>query len=150
MKDEYKQIESGEFELPETTYVRDVESRVFQGIILQCITKIDGVSLSSQTFFDSLLGRESQERGRGIYVEQDLKKHSVHIKIEVNIEYGLKIPEKAEEIQTKIAEMVSKLSGLHVSCVHVIFKNLIVENEIKEKQDEVEEIKEDVAYSTGL
>lgn len=39
--------------------------------------------------------------------------------------YGTSIPGKAEEIQTKIAEEITKLTGLHVASVHVVFKNVI-------------------------
>ena len=45
---------------------------------------------------------------------------------EVNVEYGLPLPEKAEEIQTKISHEISRLTGLHVSTIHVVFKNLII------------------------
>jgi uncharacterized alkaline shock family protein YloU len=41
------------------------------------------------------------------------------------VAYGVCIPEKAEEVQMKISEKVSRFTGLHVACVHVIFKNLI-------------------------
>lgn len=45
--------------------------------------------------------------------------------MEVNIIFGVKIPQKAEEIQTKISEEITKLTGLHVASVHVVFKNVI-------------------------
>lgn len=113
-----------EIDLPETTYIRDIESRVFQGIVLQCLAKVEGIGLIEGTLFDSLLGRDV-ERIKGIHVEQDLKKHSVFIRVEVNVLYGVSIPEKAEEIQNKIIKEITTFTGLHVSSVHVIFKNLI-------------------------
>jgi uncharacterized alkaline shock family protein YloU len=132
-------MDSKEFELPLTTYVRDIESRVFQGIVLKCLSKIKGVGLIEGNLFDSILGRES-ERIKGIFVEQDLKKHSVFVRVEINVFYGYSIPEKAEEIQNLIIKEIITYTGLHVSCVHVIFKNLISENfenkEIKKKDPE--------------
>ena len=129
MHDKFKEMDAKELEFAETTYVRDIESRVFQAIALQCLAKIDGIALMGSNLIDNLLGRESGERIKGIYVEQDQKKHSVYIRVEVNIRYGISIPEKAEEIQGKIVEEICKYTGLHISCVHVIFKNLIIENE---------------------
>ncbi len=125
-KNPLKEMDQRELELPETLFSRDIESKVFQSIILQCIAKIDGVSLLGGTLIDNLLGREGMDCMKGISIEQDLKQHSVSIDVEVNILYGISIPEKAEEIQNKIVEEISSLTGLHVSRVHVIFKGLFL------------------------
>ena len=73
---------------------------------------------------DHLLGR-SNEKLRGIYVDQDPKSHSVGVKVEVNVHYGVSIPLKSEEIQKKVVEAITDFTGLHVSCVHVIFKSVV-------------------------
>lgn len=122
-------VDPKEFEFPETVFIRDIETRVFQSIILQGLSKIKGIGLLDGNFFDSLLGRENSVGSvKGIYVEQDQHNHSVSIKVEVNVGYGLSIPEKAEEIQTILTEEMTKLTGVHVACVHVIFKNLFIVN----------------------
>lgn len=128
-------LDSQEIELPDTSFSRDIENRVIQGIILQALSKIEGISLMEGNLIDNLLGRESSERIKGIYVEQDQKRHSVSIKVEININYGISIPQKSEEIQDKVVEEISNLTGLHVSNVHVVFKNLIppkLENDSEE------------------
>ena len=124
MYDQLKNMDAREIELPETVFIRDIETRVFQGIALQCLAKIEGIGLIEGNLFDSLLGRDL-ERIKGIHVEQDQKKHSVDVRVEINILYGVSIPEKAEEVQTRLAEEISQWSGLHVASVHVIFKDLI-------------------------
>ncbi len=118
-------LETKEIELPETLYVRDIENRVFQGIVLQCLAKVKGITLVEGNFIDTIFNRGSPEGIKGILAEQDSKNQTVSIRIEVNICYGKPIPEKAEEIQNKVAEEVTKLTGLHVSCVHVVFKNVV-------------------------
>lgn len=124
MYDKLKNMDSKEIELPDTVFIRDIETRVFQGIVLQSLAKIEGIGLLEGNLFDSLLGREI-ESIKGIHVEQDQKKHSVEIRVEINIVYGIPIPEKAEEIQSKVVEEISSWTGLHVASVHVIFKDLI-------------------------
>lgn len=141
MYDTLKQMDAKELELPETTFIRDIESKVFQAITLQCLAKIEGISLLENNLFDSLLGREF-DRVKGIYVEQDQKKHSVRVRIEINIEYGISIPKKSEEIQSKIVEEISTLTGLHVASVHVIFKSLITQGAEEEKDVEAQEVEE--------
>ncbi|NGX56233.1 MAG: hypothetical protein K1060chlam5_00470 [Candidatus Anoxychlamydiales bacterium] len=146
MNEKFSQIDSKELQLPDTTFSRDIESKIFQAIIFQCLLKIEGISLPGKNLIDSILGRDAKDRYTGIYVEQDLKEHSVSIKVEVNIKYGLSIPEKSEEIQSKIIEEISKFTGLHVSCVHVIFKHLILKSMLKEEESD-EESDEDTVKS---
>ena len=140
MFDQLKNIDSREMQLPDTVFIRDIESRVFQAICLQTLAQIEGIGLLEGNIIDSLLGREL-ERVKGIHVEQDEKKNSVDIRVEINITYGVSIPEKAEEVQTRLAQEVSRWSGLHVGSVHVIFKDLILPiNEQKmQPQAEMEE-----------
>lgn len=131
IKMDTKKVDTKEFELPETVFIRDIENRVFQGIVLQCLATIEGITLVEGNFIDNILGRSGVENLKGIISEQDNKTHSVKIKVEINICYGNSIPEKAEEIQTKIADEITKLTGLHVSCVHVVFKNVVPYDQMK-------------------
>jgi uncharacterized alkaline shock family protein YloU len=124
MHNPLKQIDTKELELPETVFIRDIESRVFQSIVLQSLSQIDGVETLEGNLFDSLLG-DSLDGVKGIHVDQDQKSHSVNVRIEINVAYGLSIPDKAEEIQNKILQDISRLTSLHVGAVHVVFKNLI-------------------------
>ncbi|MDE3056090.1 MAG: Asp23/Gls24 family envelope stress response protein [Verrucomicrobiota bacterium] len=119
-----KNIDSKEVKLPDTIFIRDIETRVFQGIVIQVLAKISGIALLEGNFFDSLLGREV-ESVKGIYVEQDQKKHSLSIRVEIKVAQEVSIPEKAEEIQSRLVEEISRWTGLHVASVHVIFKELL-------------------------
>ncbi|MCH9624843.1 MAG: hypothetical protein S4CHLAM123_00040 [Chlamydiales bacterium] len=129
-------VDTKEFELPETVFSRDIETRVIQIIILQCLGKIEGVGLIGGTLIDTLLGREI-ERIKGISVEQDSKNHLVKVRVEINVLYGILIPDKAEEIQTKIVQEIVRLTGLHVATVHVVIKGLISE-EIQASEEKEE------------
>ncbi len=130
MHSQLKHIDRKEVDLPDMVFIWDIESRVFQSITIQCLAKIEGVALLEGNFIDHLLGRDVNERVKGIHVEQDQKHQTVQIKIEINVAYGVAIPQKAEEIQAKVAEEVSVLTGLHVGSVHVVFKNLIQERSV--------------------
>lgn len=124
-KNESVRIDHKEFELPETVFVRDIENRVFQAIVLQCLAKIKDISLVEGNFMDNIFGKGRIEGVKGIHADQDSKTHSVKIRVEVNVSYGVTIPEKADEIHERVTEEVTRLTGLHVACVHVVFKNLI-------------------------
>jgi uncharacterized alkaline shock family protein YloU len=98
IKVDKKKVDTKEFELPETIFIRDIEDKVLQSIVLQCLAQIDGISLVEGNFIDHILGR-SAEGVKGIFAEQDDKNQSVRIKVEVNVLYGISIPEKAEKLQ---------------------------------------------------
>jgi len=130
MKVDVKKVDTKEFNLPETFFIRDIENRVFQGIVLQCLAEIEGIGLVEGNFIDSIFSR-GQEGIAGIHVDQESKNQSVTVKIEINVQYGFSIPEKAEEIQTLVANEITKITGLHVSTVHVVFKNVLPVDQIK-------------------
>ncbi len=132
MHDPLKNMDAREIELPNTVFIRDIETRVLQGIVLQVLSKIEHISLIEGNIFDSLLGRDL-ERIKGIHVEQEQKGRSVNIRVEINIVYGISIPEKAEEIQVKLTEEVTKWTGLHVGAIHVVFKQLVAPLEPSEE-----------------
>ena len=131
MTQNFTAVESKEALSPETVFARDIETRVFQAIAVKCLSKIKGISLLEGNMLDSFLGREGPERIKGILVEQDSKSHSINMKIELNIAYGLSIPEKAEEVQAKLVEDIIRLTGLHVASVHIVFKNLLPEKQLE-------------------
>lgn len=124
-------VDTKELELPDTLFIRDVENKVFQGIVLQCLSRIEGIALVEGNFIDNIFGRTALEGVKGISIEQDSKSPSVSVKIEVNICYGYSIPEKAEEIQTICAEEITRLTGLHVASVHIVFKNVVLSEQLK-------------------
>jgi uncharacterized alkaline shock family protein YloU len=146
MNDKLTQVDTKELELPDTLFIRDIDSKVFQTIALQALLNIEGVSILEGNLIDSFFGRDGPDRIKGIYVEQDLKNHAVTIKIEVNVAYGVALPEKADEIQNKVAHEVSRLTGLHVSCVHVVFKNLVLPKQQQQQPMEEHEEKAELAY----
>ncbi len=78
-------MDTRELELPETTFIRDIENRVFQTIVLQCLAKIEGISLLEGKLLESFFSRDNVEGISGIHAEQDSKNHSVSVKVEVNV-----------------------------------------------------------------
>lgn len=136
MLEKKAKVDIKEFEFPETVYIRDIENQVFQGIVLKVLSDIEGIALIEGNFFDTILGRDSHEGTKGIYAEQDSKSQSVAIKIEINVCYGVSIPEKAEEIQEKVDTAVTRITGLHVSCVHVVFKNIVPHMAVAKVEEE--------------
>lgn len=154
MNEQFKEIDTKELEFADTVFIRDIESRVFQTIAIKCLSRIQGIALIEGNLIDHFLSREGHERIKGVHVEQDQKNYMVSLKIEVNIDYDISLPEKAEEIQSTITREIYRLTGLHVATVHVVFKGIIPEKLpemlVPESISDESESKEEVAeYSTS-
>jgi uncharacterized alkaline shock family protein YloU len=131
MFNDFRKNDAKEIPVKETLFIRDIETRVFQAITIKCLSLIEGIALIEGSFIDHLLGREGIERNKGIYVDQDGKNQSVAVRVELNVAYGISIPDKAQEIQQKIVNDIFSLTGLTVSVVHVIFKSLLPDDDLE-------------------
>lgn len=121
-----------EYEYPETLFVRDIDNKVFQHLVVGVLSAIGGVSLSEGNLIDNILHIANPDGISGVLVTQDSKNHSVAVRVDVNVAYGISIPEKAEEIQARVSEEITRYTGLHVSQVHVVVKDIILPSNERE------------------
>ena len=77
--EEKKVVDTKELEAAETVYIRDIENRVFQTIVLQTLSKIEGINLLEGNFLDSILKKTTQDYLKGIQAEQNSKNNMLHI-----------------------------------------------------------------------
>jgi uncharacterized alkaline shock family protein YloU len=125
-------------EIQPTIFLTDIETKVFQAIAFQVLKEIGAVELIEGSIFDSLLGGEEGERMKGIHVECHETNPIVNIKIEVNVLFGICIPQKSLEIEQKIKEKIKELTGFHVGLIHVTFKNIIFPKSLEELIEKAE------------
>lgn len=128
-KKQVHQPDPKEFELPETTYSHEIENRVFRDIIFHVLSQTPGIGLH-ENFLGTLIGRADSVKG--ITIDQDLKTRSVHITLEIQIQYGMNIPQTAEDIQTRVSDAIMKMTGMRVGSIHIIFKELMLETPSKD------------------
>lgn len=124
MKDLHTTISLPEVDPSKTVCSHDIETRAIQILILNILNKVEGVCLLATNLIDTLLGREA-ERLKGIFVEQDPKTHTLKIRIEVNMHYGISIPEKVKEVHRRILQEVEEFMQLPVAHIHVVVKGLV-------------------------
>jgi uncharacterized alkaline shock family protein YloU len=108
-------------------FEQEIDDKVFQSIVLKCLSKIQGISLIEGNILDQLFKGPKQDRGKGITLTRE--DTNLRVKIEVNVDYGVYIPDKAKEIQEKVSKDLTKYTGLKVLLVHVIFKNINLEEQ---------------------
>jgi len=117
-------------DLIETVCITDIDSRVFHAIVVHCLSKIKDISFIEGSLISHFLNRENADKVKGICIEQNCKNRSVNVKIEINALTGISLPEKAEEIQEELMKEITRFTGFHVGCIHVVFKNLLFESNV--------------------
>lgn len=98
-----------------------------QGIVGMSASLVGGIT-------QILSGKKNLSKG----VKVSVGENSATIDLYVVVEYGVKIPEVAEQVQENVKKTVETMTGLTVSSINIHVQNVI----IPKLQDSVEEYEE--------
>jgi len=115
-----------------------IHNNVIATIARLAAVKVPGVYEMSGGIVDDLAGIIRKKSGdRGIRV--DFEDSGVVIQLNVILEYGIRIPHVAWQLQTEVRQAVEQMTGKHVKAVQVIVQGvkLPVEGNDSEEQDTV-------------
>jgi len=115
-----------------------IHNNVIATIARLAAVKVPGVYEMSGGIVDDLAGMIRKKSGdRGIRV--DFEDSGVVIQLNVILEYGIRIPHVAWQLQTEVRQAVEQMTGKHVKAVQVIVQGvkLPVEGNDSEEQDTV-------------
>lgn len=104
-------------------------------------SEIEGVNSAASGFVDglsSLFTKKSYTKG----IKVELKDNDAVIDMTITIDYGFKIHDVAEQVQSKVKREVENMTGLNVTRVNVIVQNVVIPKE-EPTEEETEEVKED-------
>lgn len=131
-------MENNMNEIMETTGNVRISDEVVATITNIAVSEIKGVSGLGGTFtgdIAQMLGKKSFTKG----IKVDIKENNVMLDLNVIIEYGVKIPEVAWEIQEAVKKAVESMTGLDVEKVNIHVVGIDVPKaEDKTAQDEPE------------
>ncbi|MDD5644265.1 MAG: Asp23/Gls24 family envelope stress response protein [bacterium] len=119
---------NNEKELGETKIHNDVIATI-AGIAL---AEVKGISSPSGGFVEGItgiIGRKYCEKGIKVEFAED----SIILEIPVIVEYGVRIPETALEIQKKIKERVERLTGNNVKSVNICVQGIKLPGDSKKE-----------------
>jgi uncharacterized alkaline shock family protein YloU len=113
------------YEIPEIQEAdHDDSTRISDDVIVTIaatvLSEIEGVASVPGGIVSGILGRKGA--GKGIKVEATNK--DVLIDVAVFLNYGIKIPEVAAEIQSKIRDAVEEMTGKYVRAVNVSIQGM--------------------------
>ena len=115
-----------------------IHNNVIATIARLAAIKVPGVYEMSGGIVDDLAGMIRKKSGdRGIRV--DFEESGVVIQIHVILEYGIRIPHVAWQLQTEVRQAVEQMTGKHVKAVQVIVQGvkLPTETDKSEAQETV-------------
>lgn len=94
-----------------------VSDEVISTIVEKTVMSIPGIYDINGGIIDGITNMLGSKRMRGIKVDIDNK--SVSIDIYVIVEYGVKIPDIAWDIQDKVKKIIEDMTGLSVTAVNI-------------------------------
>jgi len=94
-----------------------VSDEVISTIVEKTVMSIPGIYDINGGIIDGITNMLGSKRMRGIKVDIDNK--SVSIDIYVIVEYGVKIPDIAWDIQDKVKKIIEDMTGLNVTAVNI-------------------------------
>ncbi|HMP89964.1 MAG TPA: Asp23/Gls24 family envelope stress response protein [Kiritimatiellia bacterium] len=105
-----------------------IHNNVIATIARLAAIKVPGVHEMSGGIVDDLAGMIRKKSGdRGIRVE--FEDSGVVIQIHVILEYGIRIPHVAWQLQTEVRQAVEQMTGKHVKAVQVIVQGVKLPSE---------------------
>jgi uncharacterized alkaline shock family protein YloU len=115
--------------------ISDEVVAVISGIAATEIKGIIGMSANLVGGITQILsGRKNLSKG----VKVSVGENSAAIDLYVVVEYGLKIPEVAYQVQENVRKAVESMTGLNVTAVNVHVQNVSIPK-LEDEKDELEE-----------
>lgn len=105
-------------------------------------SEIDGVSCMYTSFVDGFAQRFGAKKSTSKGVKVDMSGDSVSIDLYIVVEYGVKIPELAWEIQDNVKTSVETMTGLPVEKVNIHIEGISFEKEEDGIEPEPEQLTE--------
>lgn len=98
-------------------------------------SEVPGVAAMSSGIVDDItttLGMKSSKRG----VKVEITENTVNISISIVVDYGIRIPDVAQNIRTKVIDAVQTMTGLTVSTVNIYVQGINVKKDAREAKAE--------------
>ena len=109
----------------------------------KAVSEVEGVASMAGGFAggisEVLSGKKNLSKG----IKVDIEEKEVKIDVNIIVEYGVRIPDVAFEIQNRVKKAVETMSGLKVASVNVHVQGVsIIEDKTEQTQETVQDNKE--------
>lgn len=102
-----------------------IHESVITTIVRKVAAETEGVSrISGNSLVDNIAEIVGSKRIQDRAISVQMGESSVAVEVTVNLYFGYKLPEVASALQTAIQEEIKKLTGLQVSKVDIIIREI--------------------------
>lgn len=102
-----------------------VHESVIASIVRKATLEVEGViRLAGSSLVDNLAEIVGSKKIQGRAIAVEMNESSVSVEVRVVLEYGVLVPEVAEEIKGAVAAEIVKLTGMSVARVNVVVMDL--------------------------
>ena len=114
---------------PDFTAKNSGDIRIHESVIITIIRKVvaetEGVSrISGNSIVDNIAEIVGSKRIQDRSISVQMGESCVAVKVAVNLYFGYKLPQVANTLQTAIQDEIRKLTGLNVSKVDIIIRDI--------------------------
>jgi uncharacterized alkaline shock family protein YloU len=140
------QAEKDKYEIPEIEEADHEDTTRISGdvivtIVASILSEIEGVASVPGGIVSGILGRKGA--GKGIKVEAS--DQEVVIEVAVVLNYGIRIPDVASAIQTRIRKAVEEMTGKYVRAVNITVQGMRAPAAIQPPEEELVPAEEEEA-----
>lgn len=107
----------------------------------KAVSEISGVAGMAGGFAGGISEVFSGKKNLAKGIKVDVEEKEVKIDVNIIVEYGVRIPDVAFEIQNRVKKAVETMTGLNVTNVNVHVQGVNIPEEKEEQKDEKEEEK---------
>ena len=102
-----------------------ISSTALATIIRRAACSVDGVSrIAGNSLVDNIAEFVGSKKVMHRAIQVKIGESSIEVELAINICYGFALPDIAGNVQKTIVRMVREFTGLNVSCVNVILREM--------------------------
>ena len=105
----------------------------------KAVSEISGVAGMAGGFAGGISEVFSGKKNLAKGIKVDVEEKEVKIDVNIIVEYGVRIPDVAFEIQNRVKKAVETMTGLNVSSVNVHVQGVNIPEDKKEEKEETQE-----------
>ena len=121
-----------------STGVVKVHESVISSIVRKAALEVEGVlRLGTSSLMDNLAEIVGSKKIQDRSITVEMNESSVSVELRVILQYGVEIPQIANELKETVAAEITKLSGMRVDHVNIVVMDL--EDVPQDGEDDLEE-----------
>lgn len=106
-----------------------ISVEVVSKIAVIAASEIDGVSCMHKTFVSKMAEKFGGDKASSQGVKVDITENTASIDLYLVVDYGVKIPELAWNVQERVKESVENMTGLEVTAVNIHIEGISFDND---------------------